>query len=68
MKANPIIRWEAVLLLQAWSTAISQTANKKIAQTARIFIHLLISPNRTGPVGGTFRPVGTTWTMWWNFQ
>jgi len=36
-KASPITRPEIVLLLQAWSTATSQTKNRAMPQSANIF-------------------------------
>jgi hypothetical protein len=36
-KAKPVIRCEAVLLLQPWSTAVTQTKNSAMAKPARIF-------------------------------
>lgn len=39
-KTKPVMRCEAVFLLQAWSTAVIQTKNSRIALTAMILRHM----------------------------
>jgi hypothetical protein len=41
--ASPTIRPEVSFLLQPWSTATSQTANRTRVATARILIHMMNS-------------------------
>lgn len=43
-KIKPINRPDRVLLLQPWSTAMSQTRNKTIAPEARTLVHILHTP------------------------
>ena len=43
MKTNPVIREENELLLQAWSTAMAQTTNKKMATAPTVFSSMMIS-------------------------
>lgn len=45
MNTNPLMRCEIVLLLHAWSTAISQTKKSAIAPPARIFISISVPLN-----------------------
>ncbi len=40
--ATPVNRFEALLLLQPWSTAVIQTRNSRIAPAARAFIHMRV--------------------------
>jgi hypothetical protein len=54
-KAAPINRPDIVLLLQPWSTAISQTKNSTIAPEARSFVHIAHSSGTSLPSKPTRR-------------
>src|SRR5581483_4415175 len=43
MKLRPIILSAEVLLLQAWSTAVIQTTNRRIAPAATTLSHIVLS-------------------------
>jgi hypothetical protein len=43
MKTTPVIREENELLLQAWSTAMAQTTNKKMAAAPTVFSSMITS-------------------------
>lgn len=43
MNTSPVIREENELLLQAWSTAMAQTTNKKMATAPTVFSSMMTS-------------------------
>lgn len=56
IKPTPSSRFDVALVLQPWSTAITQTAKSRIAPVARAFIHMLSGIPVLAPTDQTIHP------------